>query len=279
MELKISQKQLENLLEEYKTTQINILSNKYNICIGTVRNYIRKYSNFRPRLDKQINSNIFNNLQDKDTQYWLGYLATDGSIFKDRVSLSQKYNDIDVIEKYSRFLGIDTMLVKRFHTKKEGKFAYVNRSFRNKEVTLFLESIGITENKSFTLNMKFPITFDFLRGAIDGDGCISVKSNNTKNRIRLASASEKFINQICSFLSSNNIDYKLYKTRNNLYEIHIHKKDSLLKLIDNLYYDNCTSMARKYNNAKLIRNNLNKTSETQGTIVKNPEASQQLIGE
>lgn len=257
--MKISQKQLEKLLMEYQYTTLKELSQKYQISTQTIRSYINKYGQRRGRLDKQVNYNVFKNLKDNQVQYWLGYLASDGSIFEDRVLLSQKLEDKDVIEKFNKFLNINKELTIKYHKKFGKKYPYVNTSFRNKEITNFLIDLGITYNKSFTLKMNMPITFDFLRGVIDGDGSISVKNGNTKNRIRIFTVSEQFHNQIINFLNDNNIDCKSYKSKKGILDIHIHKKEALLKLIDNLYYDNCVSMARKHRNATQIRNNLMKT--------------------
>lgn len=279
MNIKLSKEKLECLFVDYKTTQIKELSKKYKISIATIQNYIRLYGVRRERLNKKVCKNKFLDLKNNEVNYWLGFLATDGAIHKDRVALSQKLLDKDVIEKFNIFLGINQELKVRFHKKETGNFPYVGTSFRNKEIVKYLNLLGITTVKSFTLNMNFPITFDFLRGVVDGDGSISVKNNNnnnTRNRIRLSTMSTFFINQISSFLNEQNINHKIYQNKKGLYDLHVHRNKDLLKLINNLYYDNCVSMSRKHNNADQIRNNLNKISETQGTIVKNPEASLQL---
>ena len=56
----------------------------------------------------KIWDNPFENLEDQDVQYWLGWLATDGYVgttIEKRCALQLQEKDIDVIEKFNKFLG------------------------------------------------------------------------------------------------------------------------------------------------------------------------------
>lgn len=66
----------------------------------------------------------------------------------------------------------------------------VSVSFRNKEITDFLGSIGFEDNKTFTFIPKFNITWDYIRGVFEGDGYL--RWSNTKE-INITSACKEHI--------------------------------------------------------------------------------------
>lgn len=221
-----------------------------------------------------ITTNPFENFQDKEVQYWLGWLASDGSIFEDRIRLGVKLSDIEIINNFIKFLGKSLRIT---YTCKNDMYLGVNVAFRNKNCVDFLNKLGITNNKSLTLKINFEITPEYLRGFTEGDGYIDKK----KKRIQIGIGSIEHINQISEYLNKNNIKHGIYSTQKKVsiyHSLQIAKHSEVLKFINLIYPDNCTLyLTRKYNNAAQIRNDLMKRSEIQGTIVKNPEASSQNI--
>lgn len=182
---------------------------------------------------------------DKESEYWIGMLSTDGSIYKTRISLRQ--NNLEIITKYKRFLGNK---VKIFEVKKDKYIQYAVQ-YRCKETVNILHKLGITENKSFTLELKIPITKHILRGIIDGDGCFINKGY--QRACRITTGSEKFKNQICKYLFKNSIRYREWKEK-NVYRIQINRQESLLKLIDLIYTDANVYIEEKHCKAQDIRN-------------------------
>ena len=256
------QKLLDSIIKDYiNNMSLTDLLNKYNTSKSTLeRNLLlnniplrSKYKHSKISKRAIIQNNIFENLNNPDTQYWLGFLSADGSIFENRISLFLALKDKDVIEKFNTYLGNKLKIHHKLHHK---KFQQVGVSFRNTEIVNFLKNIGITTNKSFTIDYKENITWNYLRGLIDGDGCISI--TDKRRRIELVSASELLINKVGKFLKNNSIDFKIYKINNKniLYSLQIHKQSSVLNLIENLYNNAHTYMNRKYENAVKIRNYL-----------------------
>ena len=125
-----------------------------------------EYPNFRK---KKVCDNPFVNLSNPDVLYWLGWLATDGHIShkETRVTLSLSIKDIDVIEKFKDFVS-EKLTIK--HTIHHDKFEMVSVSFRNKEITDFLLTLGFGNNKTFNFVPNFNITWDYIRGVFEGDG-------------------------------------------------------------------------------------------------------------
>lgn len=241
---------------------------------GTIRTIINnKYKEVKPKTN--VNLEIFKNLENRDLNYFLGLLATDGSIYKNRVELGLKESDIEIINIYKHFLG-NKVNISKGSKKMNNKIFYNYKiAFRSKEISDQLFQYGITPRKSLTLNLNIPINWDILRGIVDGDGCFIIPTKGSC-RINIISGSELFINQIKDFLSINDINCRIsnIQRKNTYYILNINKQKDIVKVINNLYNNTHTFIKRKYDSAEQMRNHLIKRLETQGTSIKNPEASQ-----
>lgn len=210
------------------------------------------YPNFGRR---KVNVNPFENLQDSNVQYWLGWLATDGCIShkESRVTLSVSIKDIDVVKKFKEFVS-NKLIIK--HTIHHGKFEMVSVSFRNKEITDFLLTLGFGEDKTFNFVPNFNISWDYIRGVFEGDGYFRWSHNKEVN---ITSACRKHIELICSFVKDSGINClmreKITPKGTRMYDFEIYNKEGIIQFINNIYNDANTFMNRKYYNARAIRNN------------------------
>lgn len=211
-----------------------------------------EYPNFRK---KKVCDNPFVDLSNPDVLYWLGWLATDGCIShkETRVTLSLSIKDIDVIEKFKNFVS-EKLVIK--HTIHHGQFEMVSVSFRNKEITDFLVTLGFGDNKTFNFVPNFNITWDYIRGVFEGDGYF--RWGSTKE-INITSACKEHIQIIYNFVKSHGISCllreKITPKGTKMYDFEIYNKEGIIKFIDNIYKDANTFMNRKYYNARAIRNN------------------------
>lgn len=225
-------------------TEIAKELNTYNT---TIRRILLK-EGLTPRTQSQeravVKTNPFIDLNDQQVQYWLGYIAADGNISKaprNRVNVSTNL-DPDHLNKYIKFIGYPIKLLKYLNKKYQVWEYSVN--FANKEVRDYLVELGLTPNKSLTLKLNFPITWHFLRGLFDGDGCVRKCGNNNNVSLDLISASIDFINQIQEFLISHNILCLIRKHR-NLYYITINKREYINLIYHLMYDDSSISLDRK----------------------------------
>lgn len=230
------------------------LENATNIAksLGTYNTTIRRIlirNNIKLRGNSEIFSvvkhNPFINLNCRDTMYFLGLLAADGNVSiansKYRILLSLHEKDIFLLEQYANFISKE-LKVKNYNNNTYNiKEYYV--SFCNKNTALYLNSLGITPNKSKTLNINFEITWDFLRGVIDGDGYIKMLKN--RSQIEIASASEKFTEQLSNFLIKNQIHHTINK-KGSCNIIGIYKNKDCFECFTNLYNNANIFMKRKY---------------------------------
>ena len=246
---------LDNIINDLKLGISCYRIGKTYKCSHTYIRNIAKQLNikFKPNKERRIvKHNPFENLEDKNVQYWLGFLGADGCTIKGKVSLSIQEKDLNHLRKYCDFLKIDYKYIRlSLH---HNKYKMCAVTFCNSDIQGYLDSIGFTERKTFTYNPNFEITWDFLRGYFDGDGSIS---DVKRREISFVSASNDFVVKISDFLKLNNIDFKLNKNKRNFYSIRISSKPvNLERFINLLYKDAQTYLDRKFDNAAQIRNYL-----------------------
>lgn len=237
------------IIEDLKEGLLSIyaIAKKYNRSDYYIKSIAKKYNiktkSREEHLDEVtiVKNNPFEDLTNPDVQYWLGMLAADGSICKNRIRLSLQEKDLGHIEKFKSFIGYD---LKIGTTLKNNKYRGYHVHFRSKKVSDFLYNLGITPRKTFTIDYKGPLTIDFLRGVIDGDGYI----RKNRREISISSASLIFINQLHDFIENTlEIECKIRNPENNnVYIAEVCGKAKVKKLIELLYTNAHTYLQRKY---------------------------------
>ena len=149
-----------------------------------------------------MNYNYFDVIDTEEKAYWLGFLFADGNISKSswtrkngtvkngcyRVEVSLKSEDIEHLEKFAKAIEYEKPIkISKASFRKER----CRLSFNNKHMWQTLVNLGCTPAKSLTL--KFPdysifknkwLIISFIRGYIDGDGCIGYTLKD-KSRMQL----------------------------------------------------------------------------------------------
>lgn len=135
--------------------------------------------------------------------YVVGLITTDGNLSIDKRHLNITSNDIQLLNTAKRCLKINNKITPKLSgfTKKK---TCNHIQFGNVVLYKWLLGIGLMPNKTKVLGeLKVPdrCFFDFLRGHLDGDGCIrkyqdSVYPNSQRLYIRFYSASLKHIKWI-----------------------------------------------------------------------------------
>lgn len=205
----------------------------------------------RKESQRFIDKNYFADYNDKEVSYWLGMLMTDGNVARDRERITLSLKDEDHMLKYIKFL--DNKVKYSIDAKQ------YRVSFNHEDTYKTLINYGIVPNKSLILKINIPITFDMLRGIIDGDGSW-IKINKDSLKCIIFSASQEFIEQIKNFLDLNeiesNINVSINGRKNPIYHVSINKHHDVIKLLNNLYEnDNCVYLERKLNKIKSVIDN------------------------
>ena len=139
---------------------------------------------------KYVDENIFETIDTEEKAYWLGFLYADGCVNRtsDRIELSLKEDDYKHIWKFKNFLKSEHNIGKKQKVIKNKIFISYRLAITNKKLKYDLINKGCVPNK--TKILKFPtedqvpkhLIHHFIRGYIDGDGCIT---NNQTSKVSL----------------------------------------------------------------------------------------------
>jgi hypothetical protein len=131
--------------------------------------------------------------------YILGFWWTDGHITKDIFSISQHKKDKYILEDMLRSMSSDYPIY-------NGNANNCVFMIRSKKIVDDLKKIGGQERKTKTaIFPRVPLEFlpDFIRGAWDGDGCITRQYNRKSFNSTLTSSSKEFLIGVQSSLKKN----------------------------------------------------------------------------
>lgn len=187
--------------------------------------------------------------------YAIGLIATDGNLSKDGRHVNFTSKDLELAQYFKKALNLNNKIGRKARGYEQEKKYFVVQ-FGDVLFYKFLESIGLSKNKSKTLGpLKIPnrYYFDFLRGCIDGDGNIHYfkhpESQYHQLRVRLSSASKPFINWIKDQNSKRGINGFL-TIGPRVYVLEHAINDSLI-LLNALYYKGFQlALSRKFLKAK-----------------------------
>ena len=186
--------------------------------------------------------------------YAVGLITTDGCLSNDRRHIQFTYKDIEQIGNIKLILKLPGRI--GFTRNKKIGTEAMRIQFSSTQLYDWLLSIGLTPNKSLTLGpLKIPDEYfiDFLRGHLDGDGCVTTyidrynmrkKAKYVYRRIftTFISASKLHIDWLHrKIIELTNIHGAVHMTNirnlgeNPMHIIKFAKKDSL-KLLAKIYY-------------------------------------------
>lgn len=264
-QIKATQKIIDDVCKLYNSgLSEEKVGQKVNLCRKTVRN-ILKSNNITIKNNSEyrkysINENYFDNIDSPNKAYILGLLYADGNVGLNNyiIQLALQSRDIDILNKIKEELNIDCVLYFDERSKKDKNHQDIySLSFKNKHMHESLCKLGVIPRKTHVL--KYPKFLDdnlhrhFLRGYMDGDGCIhgtELKSGRRSRAVDLAGTEdfctrakeiiEKFLNINCCILISNQ-DHPSTKKLviSGIYQSKI--------FLDWIYEDADMFLTRKYN--------------------------------
>ncbi|MFA4888956.1 MAG: hypothetical protein WC628_05225 [Candidatus Omnitrophota bacterium] len=189
--------------------------------------------------------------------YCVGLLTSDGNLSKDGRHITLVSKDKEVIKTFKDCLRLSNRIaVKNSGFNKSGSYYYLQ--FGDTKLYRWLNSIGIHQNKSKTISsLRIPnkYFFHFLRGLLDGDGCITSfkhpESKHCQIRVKFCSASKDFIHWLDSKI------YKLLSIKGSIqslpriFELIYYKSDSI-KLLKRIYRKAFVFLERKRDKARSL---------------------------
>lgn len=179
----------------------------------------------------------------------VGLITSDGCLCKDGRHVDITAKDQDFLQLIKDRMGLASRVcAKNKNTPKQAyRIQIANKGFYD-----FLLLIGLMPNKSLILkDIKVPSQFfsDFLRGLIDGDGCIRkwIHPSNDGEQwsIRIYSGSPKFIRWLKNIIESLlKIRGKLYKQSKSQWILK-YGKMAAREIARRCYYKDCLGLNRK----------------------------------
>lgn len=158
------------------------------------------------KLTNYKNVDFFNEINNEEKAYWVGFIYADGCVSKDKnifqVHLNRKDNDH--LMKLGNIFGKKTYTGALFNKSKGKSYEYSLLCCCQKEIRNSLLRLGIHPNKTkldcieiFNFIPDFLI-HHFVRGYFDGDGCItmSILNNGKTNYLLSIAGSSMFLQKI-----------------------------------------------------------------------------------
>ena len=207
----------------------------------------------RSRLSRD--SNYFENIDNRDKAYWLGVMFSDGCVCQrsnGSYSVSLEMVDREHIEKF--ILAINAVNHKiievRHKNFQNAKLSYSVHIYDKKMATDLIK-LGCVPRKSLNLssipNIPHEFIYDFIRGFVDGDGCICYDKHRDIYVFKLIGSSPLFLQNIMKILDIDRLT--LGECAKTSYQVTLAKRDDLYKILNNLYErsTDTTRLNRKYN--------------------------------
>lgn len=172
---------------------VESIAKKLNEYPQTVSNLLRsEFPNIKFRPDKG-NVHYFDVIDSYAKAYIVGFIAADGALVKTKttttLTITIKYEDKAVLEFIKSEIGNTHKLqeIKRVSSyNPEKQIHHIRYTLSDNNITIALNKLGITTNKSLTMtniidNIPYKFRDAFIIGYFDGDGSISIRDGQKPN--------------------------------------------------------------------------------------------------
>lgn len=222
---------------------IDNISKKYPMSPSTIgkilkRNGVEMRKHYRCTFDEHY----FDLINTSNKAYLLGFIYADGCINKNHsLSFTQHEKDIEILECFVRELQATNKI-----TQVKGK-PHVRLNFCSKHMCDTLRAMGCGGNKTFALtfpDIDMQFIYDFIRGFMDGDGCISICSRKNKKYINLSFTGT--LDMMTTLKNIFEVDNKITEYR-HAYSLNIGKTQDVKRILTKIYDNANLYLSRKYN--------------------------------
>ena len=231
------------------------LGKKYDTDKGVIKRLLKR-NNVKLRTLSEANriysfdESIFEKIDSHEKAYWLGFLASDGSVHQNAVKIGLSFKDYEHLKKFRSFMKSEHQ-IRICHPVVKGK-QYKSCEFTISSIKLAtdLAKLNIIGNKSKILE---PALFSrkyvnsYLLGIVDGDGCFSVDKKGQLHLNIISSLS------MCQFIMDTLVKRcKITPTKiipekrsKGMYYCYFGGNNKIKRIIDFLYRDVYVFLDRK----------------------------------
>ncbi len=262
---KLTQLPQEAYLEYERGASYEDIKNKYKVSYTTVKKLLTqngiKTRSFWEQCQKYtLNKNYFDIIDAEQKAYWLGFLYADGCNYHAAglLSINLAEKDKGHLELLKNHIGSNYPL-KRIENKGFKDYPVsicYGLCIYSRYLTDKLTKVGCHPNKTFSV--EFPtqnqvpksLIRHFIRGYLDGDGCISVYKTKKAKYFKSVSinicGNKPFLIEMSNILTDElKIKMPLYKTR-GIFELRTSSRGNIDKLLEWIYKDATVYLDRKY---------------------------------
>lgn len=215
-----------------------------------------------------VDSHVFDVIDTEEKAYWLGFLYADGCVMSTgsnyKLSLAISTEDIDHLRKFQKFLKTNNPIkVYKGNHNNEYCRIYVIDEHLCKQLISKGCTVRKTETLTFPEFLNDDLVRHFIRGYIDGDGCITFHKHQI-NHDRLVFAlkicgTKELLTDFHRRLPINKktdspVLQKRRKNDVNNYSLEYGGNLQALRLLDYLYGDSNIYLNRKYERYLLLAN-------------------------
>ena len=210
------------------------------------------------RKTRDFNKNYFKEIDTNNKAYWLGFIYADGYIVlrsrNGELGIELDDKDTYILEHFNNELG---GVHKINHKTKNKNFNGYNYTTNTSVIRIYslsicrdLISLNVVPNKTNEIcypkcNKEF--FFHFLRGFMDGDGCIYINKSRNLLNVHFTNSNKEFLeyinNEVKDILK---IEGKIYKEKDKKYKLYYYRKDDVKILLDEIYKNSEVKLDRKY---------------------------------
>lgn len=249
---------IESLINDVLNDQYTYkqLSKIYGIGELAIRRILNEHNIKHQRSNRKyvFNEKYFDVIDNEHKSYWLGFIYADGyhNIQRHSLTINLQEKDIDILWEFYKNIKCEKN-VNRYYNSKYKKF-YANISLQHPHLSETLLKQGVPNNKSFKI--KFPsdnivpyeLKKHFIRGYLDGDGCVSYPQNKSKISWSMV-GNYDFLNGLKTYIEENLNNYKINLSKcnhSNVYTIGKGGRFVTQIFLDWIYKDATIYLQRKY---------------------------------
>lgn len=205
-----------------------------------------------------VNENFFK-VWSQEMAYILGMIFTDGNLDKSKFRIRISSIDDQILNDINNAIGSNRPI--SLEKNKNGE--WLTLTIDNKEIYNDLLNLGLTPNKTKsckTPNIPNEYLNDFLRGVIDGDGCVYEKVIKNSRlpilSIDIATASDYFKDDLLNIMNKYTDSKKKISVQTRKNGLHILRTNNVVstRIYEDIYYDGCICLIRKKEKFEKILN-------------------------
>lgn len=270
---RLSEQQRQEIVKKYLSNLYTVkeLAEEYSVNKTSVSRLLQRNGIELRNSRYHFNQDFFDVIDTEEKAYWLGFLYADGYINSkaNKVSLRIKDNDAYILEEFAKHLDSNIPIKYYTHThqlpnsEKMHTLHYAELTICNINIKEDLIKHGCFENKTLILNFPFHIPQElyrhFIRGYMDGDGCITYgskqKCGNRDFKVSFCGTQE-LLTGIQKIFGYNKTLTKRWNDNKNNYTLDISGNQQVYAFLTVLYDNAIIYLKRKHDRYLELKNTL-----------------------